>query len=352
MPYMHTHRPDTPGLNCLLLILLLSLPLSACGGGGGGISTKTYTLGGTVTGLSASGLTLTDDGGATLAVASGVTTFTFAAPLAAGAQYDVTVSSQPTGESCSVSSAAGTISGNVTTVSVNCVNLYTIGGSVTGLSGSGLLLTDDGGATLAVASGATTFTFAAPLAAGAQYAVAVSSQPTGQSCSVYSASGTVSGNVTTVSVTCVNSYIIGGAVSGLKSGALLTLLDNGADPLTLTADGAFTFSTPIAEGKGYGVTVGTQPNGQYCRVSNGSGTSSASAVSSVQVACSSSERVLYTFTGGQDGMFPVGSLIMDSAGNLYGTTNSGSTKQRRHCLRAHAQQQHPRRSDAAHIQWR
>src|SRR5215469_7661385 len=233
---IHSHRPDTRGPSSLLLILLLSLSLSACGGGSGGISTMTYTLGGTVTGLSASGLTLTDADGATLAVASGATTFTFAAPLAAGAQYDVTVSSQPTDESCSVSSAAGTISGNVTTVSVSCVNLYTIGGTVTGLSASGLMLTDSGGAALAVASGATTFTFAAALAAGAQYDVAISSQPTGQSCSVSSAAGTVSGNVTTVSVACVNTYSVGGAVSGLKSGALIKLLYDSADPLTATPE--------------------------------------------------------------------------------------------------------------------
>src|SRR5581483_1654614 len=172
---MHSCRPNTLGPSYLPLILLLSLLLSACGGSG--TNTATYTIGGTVTGLSAPGLTLTDNGGAALAVTSGAMTFTFAATLATGAQYAVAVSSQPTGESCSVSSAAGTVSGNVTTVSVTCVNLYTIGGTVTGLSASGLTLTDNGGATLAVASGATTFTFATPLATGAQYDVAVSSQP-------------------------------------------------------------------------------------------------------------------------------------------------------------------------------
>jgi uncharacterized repeat protein (TIGR03803 family) len=314
---MHSRRPNTPGLSCLPLILLLSLLLSACGGSG--TNTMTYTIGGTVTGLSAAGLTLTDNGGATLAVASGATIFTFVAPLATGAQYDVAVASQPTGQSCSVSSAAGTVSGNVTTVSVICVNLYAIGGTVTGLSASGLTLTDNGGAQLPVVSGATTFTFAAPLAAGAQYDVQVSSQPTGQSCSVSSAAGTVSGNVTTVSVTCVNLYSIGGAIRGLKPGAQLTLLDNGADPLTLTANGAFTFSNLVAAGKGYGVTVGTQPNGQFCEITDGSGTASAD-VTNAQVACLG---LLYSFSDASDGASPVGGLIMDGSGNLYGTALSG-----------------------------
>jgi uncharacterized repeat protein (TIGR03803 family) len=35
------------------------------------------------------------------------------------------------------------------------------------------------------------------------------------------------------------------------------------------------------------------------------------------------EKVLYNFTGGNDGANPAGSLILDGAGNLYGTTTSG-----------------------------
>jgi hypothetical protein len=33
--------------------------------------------------------------------------------------------------------------------------------------------------------------------------------------------------------------------------------------------------------------------------------------------------VLYTFTGGADGSSPLGGLVRDAAGNLYGTANSG-----------------------------
>jgi uncharacterized repeat protein (TIGR03803 family) len=35
------------------------------------------------------------------------------------------------------------------------------------------------------------------------------------------------------------------------------------------------------------------------------------------------EKILYAFTGGSDGSLPVGGLIFDSAGNLYGTTAYG-----------------------------
>ena len=40
----------------------------------------------------------------------------------------------------------------------------------------------------------------------------------------------------------------------------------------VSANGSFTFATPVASGAGYGVTVKTNPSGQACTVSNGSGT--------------------------------------------------------------------------------
>lgn len=37
------------------------------------------------------------------------------------------------------------------------------------------------------------------------------------------------------------------------------------------------------------------------------------------------ESVLYSFTGGSDGCFPAGGLLLDAAGNLYGTASGGCT---------------------------
>jgi hypothetical protein len=39
--------------------------------------------------------------------------------------------------------------------------------------------------------------------------------------------------------------------------------------------------------------------------------------------CQPAYKVLYTFTGGADGGQPAGTLISDSAGNLYGATQYG-----------------------------
>jgi len=43
------------------------------------------------------------------------------------------------------------------------------------------------------------------------------------------------------------------------------------------------------------------------------------------------ETVLYTFTGGKDGAIPVGGVILDSAGNLYGTTENGGNRRSSNC---------------------
>jgi hypothetical protein len=51
-------------------------------------------------------------------------------------------------------------------------------------------------------------------------------------------------------------YTIGGTVSGLGTGASVGLLDNGGDALTVTANGAFTFATPLVSGAGYAVYRG------------------------------------------------------------------------------------------------
>jgi 6-phosphogluconolactonase (cycloisomerase 2 family) len=180
--------------------------LTACGGSGGGGGSTTNTVGGTVSGLAGSGLVLRDNGGDDLPVsASG--TFTFATEVALGAAYAVTVFTQPTNpaQACVVTNGSGTMgSGNVTNVAVTCTNTYTVGGMVTGLTGSGLILQNNGGDDLAVsASGA--FTFSAGLATAATYAVTVKTQPSSptQSCVVTNGSSVIAtANVTNVSVEC------------------------------------------------------------------------------------------------------------------------------------------------------
>jgi len=87
-----------------------------------------------------------------------------------------------------------------------------------------------------------------------------------------------------------NVFTVGGTVSGLSG--TVVLQNNGGDNLSLSSDGSFTFSTPVAEGASYNVTVLTQPAGQTCSVTNGSGTMGGSNVTNVGVSCATDSTTL------------------------------------------------------------
>ena len=150
-------------------------------------------MGGTISGLTASGLVLQDNLADNLTVAANATAFTFATPVMTGAPYAVTVLTPPTGETCTVSGGSGTAGATaVTTVSIVCSNVtVTVGGTISGLAASGLVLQDNAGDNLTVAANATSFTFATSVATGATYAVTIATQPTNLTCTVSSGSGTV-----------------------------------------------------------------------------------------------------------------------------------------------------------------
>lgn len=277
-------------------LLFVSLVMASCSGlpkgsspAGGAGSGGPYTIGGTVTGLTGTGLVLQDNAGDNLTVtAAGA--FTFKTAVASAAAYAVTVLTQPTGpaQNCVVTGGTGTASANVTSVAVACTTAAvnaTIGVTVSGLTGTGLVLQDNGGDSLTIpASGSFTFKTAVTGA----YAVTVLTQPAAptQICTVANGSGVATANVT-VTVTCVPSFTIGGNANGVV-GTGLTLQDNKGDDLAITKNGAFTFKNQLATGTAYSVTVSAQPTSpaQTCVVAPGTGSGTASAnVTSVVINC-------------------------------------------------------------------
>lgn len=163
-----------------------------------------------------------------------------------------------------------------------------VGGEVQGLAGTGLVLQNNGSSSLPISSNGP-FIFAALLAEGSDYAVAVQTQPSApnQICSVSNATGTVAqANVSDVQVTCVtNQYSVSGTLSGL-AGSGLVLQNNGGDDQLLTANGGFSF-TAQDDGSGYHITVASQPSNlsQTCAVSNGSGMLAGTNIANVEVSC-------------------------------------------------------------------
>ncbi|HYB60728.1 MAG TPA: hypothetical protein VEH50_04535 [Methylomirabilota bacterium] len=192
----------------------ISIPITIAGGGQTSTSNSPgsitieppYTIGGTISGLTGTGLVLQNNGGNKLTVSAGATSFTFSLPVSGGSTYSVTVLTQPSNptENCVVASGSGTANANVTNIQITCtIVTYTIGGVVSGLTGAGLVLQDNGDDNLSVTANGQ-FTFATALHSGATYDVTVLTQPSNpaQICVVANGSGTANANVTTVVVTC------------------------------------------------------------------------------------------------------------------------------------------------------
>ncbi|HUE42414.1 MAG TPA: kelch repeat-containing protein [Candidatus Sulfotelmatobacter sp.] len=280
-----------------LQLLAAAVALAACSGlpqsststGGTGTGGG-FTIGGTVTGLSGAGLVLQDNGGDNLTITKSGP-FVFPTGITSGQAYAVTVATQPTNpaQSCAVTGGSGTATANVTSVSVTCTTAAAnakIGVTVTGLTGTGLVLQDNGGDSLTVtANGSYNF----KTTVTGSYAVTVLSQPTAptQICTVTKGSGIATANVTGIPVSCVNSFTIGGNVTGLV-GTGLVLQNNKGDNFTATANGAFAFKTQVPTGTAYSVTVFSEPTGpaQTCTVATGTGSGTATAnVTSVAINC-------------------------------------------------------------------
>ena len=261
------------------------------------ITLPTYTIGGTVSGLSGT-VELQNNAGDNLSV-SADGSFTFGTSLNSGAVYAAIVITQPIGQTCSVANGSGTVlSSNVTDISVSCVSgsdttlptvdVFTIPASAVSLTVdiTSLTATDNVGVTgyhltespTAPPSDDVGWTASAP---------ATYSFSSGGVKTLYAWAKDAAGNVSlslsaSVTVT-LPTYTIGGTISGLSG--TIVLQNNGSDDYATSTNGSFAFATGLNSGAAYAVTVSTQPSGQSCVVSGGSGTLSSSDVTTVSVVC-------------------------------------------------------------------
>jgi uncharacterized repeat protein (TIGR03803 family) len=293
-PYQVTVQSVPASMQCVVSDGAGTMPAGPVNTVAVACSPNTYPVGGSVSGLSASGLILTD-GRDPFGIDAGATAFIMPMTLPTGARYALSVQTQPSGLTCAVGNGSGTVgAAPVTNIAVTCAaSAFTVGGSVSGLTTSGLVLTN-GGDSLSVLANAMEFSMPVALPSGTAYDVAVGAHPPARTCTVTNGSGTVgSADVNDVAVSCVPG-----------SESVLHLFQ--ADP----SDGVTPYGSLVrgSDGSLYGLTdVGG---------ANGLGMA-------FMIAPDGTETVLYSFSGGADGANPHGSLIQGSDGNFYGMTVNG-----------------------------
>ncbi|MCB1194511.1 MAG: DUF1554 domain-containing protein, partial [Leptospiraceae bacterium] len=116
-------------------------------------STSTYSIGGTISGLTSSGLVLQNNSTDDLSIDSGSTSFTFSTKTTT---YDVTVSTQPSDLNCTVSDGSGTATTDITSVSITCSSTSNNSSSTTSTTKKMYLTTTSYNGNLGGISGADT----------------------------------------------------------------------------------------------------------------------------------------------------------------------------------------------------
>jgi hypothetical protein len=185
---------------------------------------------------------------------------------------------------------------------------YAVQGPIGGLTTPGLTLSN-GGETISVPAGATSFSFSRQIDYGTDYEVKIVTNPEHLSCQFNAVPSGSAGHTVSISVPIVctrNVYAVGGHFTGLfvltpASGTVaavprtLTLL-NGSNaggsvvltsPTDNTGAGDFSFSMPVADGQSYGVTIDptSVPAGLNCTIKNATGFVTTSAITNVAVDC-------------------------------------------------------------------
>lgn len=271
--------------------------LVACGGGEEAAVGPGHYASGVLTGLKAGNSVLISSGPQSVTLnADGTYRF---GRFPTGTVYNVTATSASDEQACNVTNGSGQIGdADIDNIVVNCVDTFRVGGTLSGYaSGSGAVqVTLNGGEPLSLTTDGA-FAFAARLAPGVSYNVALASVPESLVCTLTNGSGLVaSTDVTSIAVACEPALAgVSFTVTGLVTPDRVTVQLNGSgvDALpastrrvTSAANGSYSFNLSVPVGSSYQVVIAQQAVGNTCTVSNGSGTLGVSGASNVLVACS------------------------------------------------------------------
>lgn len=244
-----------------------------------------YRVGGSVSGLSGELGIILNDGETLSLTANG--SFFFNTTLADSTPIDIRIVQQPQGQRCEMT-ATGTINGaDYTSLEINCSDfsapLFSIGGVVSGLDGTLILLNNDSDQLTISENGA--YRFTDELASQQNYAVTISSTPEGQTCFLSNGTGAVSSTaVTNVDVECGPTLVaVSVNVSGIDNADFnltFTGMPSG-DPDTFGTQNAISFEVPY----GANVTLISNDSDFYqCSITTGN-SSDITTVTTLDVTC-------------------------------------------------------------------
>lgn len=175
---------------------------------------------------------------------------------------------------------------------------HIVGGSVSGLSGSGLILQLNAANDLPVSANGK-FSFSKALAKGSAYTVSVKAAPATpvkQTCQIDHGNGNMGNmNIDNIVVTCTTvSFAVGGTVAGLVgkgTGKALVLQLNGANDLTITSNGKFIFpDIRLPDGSDFSVSIKKTPAKRSCVIKPVSQAFDKDTLHIVSVTCSKKGR--------------------------------------------------------------
>ena len=144
------------------------------------------------------------------------------------------------------------------------IGKYSVGGTVTGLTGTGLVLANNGGDNLTVTANGS-FSFGSGIGNGDVYAVSIVTQPSdpAQTCTVRNGSGTIAkAAITNIIVTCTQAGQFAYVANQSSNDISVFAIDSSTGTLSEIAGSPFaaTGTTPVA--------IAVDPNGKYAYVAN------------------------------------------------------------------------------------
>jgi len=263
--------------------------------------TVQYTIGGSINNLLGTGLVLQNNLTDNLNVPQNSSTFTFSTPLDDLSAFNVSIFTHPSTpmQTCSVvSGGSGFLNGgNYSGTIIDCItDTFNVSVTVTGLTGTGLVVSNNGTDNLTINANGT-YTFANKVEDMQPYSVGIIINPSPvagayELCSITGiSSGTIATASVNININCSGpAYIIGGTITGLKT-ASVTVINSSTDSLTIATNGTFSFLFPVLLNGTYSVAVQSEPD-YTCNVINGSGMVTGT-VSNVSIACASWEQEAY-----------------------------------------------------------